>query len=618
MKFHFLGNARKIGPRALKTFYKNVQSCIMNNGTASNYFSLERGVRQGDPLSPYLFILVVETLAIAIRQNQEIRGISIENEETKILQYADDTTAVLSDISSAEQLFELMTFFKDISGLKINCKKTEGMWIGSTKENKEKPLGIKWPDEPIKALGVYYTYDLKLLREKNFIERLDSIKKLINIWSSRGLSIYGKLTIIKSFLIPKFVYICALLPTPNELLKQLNQLLFKFLWKGTDKVRRVSVINEYREGGLKMIDLETMVKSLRLAWLKRIFNGYDGTWKRYLKHHLKSVGGLFFINCNYDVNDYIISSQFYRELLLWWTQFRETFASENNWQRVIWNNKEIRIDKKPVYYKNFHESGIVYVNDLLFNLSSNDSFSYFAKTISKINILQWAGLRHSIPDFLKGVYSSPLSTTPSFLIHNNIFDVTKKKSKDYYLLLVTEKTQPPNITHKWKSDFNLSDDNLREFFLLPHSVALESYVKAFQYKVLHNILYTNKKLFKIGFRTDDVCTFCEAEQETLYHILYQCSYSRRFWNDFESYWYLLTNQQVRLSLQNVIFGIISKQCPSTQLLNYFIIVGKLFLWDCRRNQIKPTIKGYQNKIANKYETESKIKKNDYFEKKMDI
>ena len=84
---------------------------------------------------------------------------------------------MLSDISSAEQLFELMTFFKDISGLKINCKKTEGMWIGSTKENKEKPLGIKWPDEPIKALGVYYTYDLKLLRGKNFIERLDSIKK---------------------------------------------------------------------------------------------------------------------------------------------------------------------------------------------------------------------------------------------------------------------------------------------------------------------------------------------------------------------------------------------------------------------------------------------------------
>ena len=121
------------------------------------------------------------------------------------------------------------------------------MWIGSSKENKTKPLGIKWPKDPIKALGVYFTYDLKLLKEKNFIERLDSIKKLINIWSSRGLSIYGKVTIIKSFLIPKFVYVCSVLPTPKELVKELNQLLFKFLWNGTGKVTRVSATNEYEE-----------------------------------------------------------------------------------------------------------------------------------------------------------------------------------------------------------------------------------------------------------------------------------------------------------------------------------------------------------------------------------
>jgi len=55
----------------------------------------------------------------------------------------------------------------------------------------EEHFGIKWPKVRIKALGVYLTYDLKLLKEKNFIERLDSIKKLINIWSSMGLSIYG-------------------------------------------------------------------------------------------------------------------------------------------------------------------------------------------------------------------------------------------------------------------------------------------------------------------------------------------------------------------------------------------------------------------------------------------
>ena len=148
-------------------------------------------MRQGDPLSPYLFVLAIETLAIAIRQNSKIKGIFIGKEETKLLQYADDSTAILSDKNSATALFKLLDFFRSVSGLKINCTKTEGMWIGSARHSISKPFGIKWPDEPIKALGVYFTYDIKLLHEKNFIEILDSIKKLINIWSSRGLSIYG-------------------------------------------------------------------------------------------------------------------------------------------------------------------------------------------------------------------------------------------------------------------------------------------------------------------------------------------------------------------------------------------------------------------------------------------
>ena len=563
--------------RWVKVFYKNIQSCIMNNGMTSNYFTLERGVRQGDPLSPYLFIVVVETLAIAIRQNPAIKGIFIGKEETKLLQYADDTTAVLADTNSAKTLFKLLDLFKNISGLKINCSKTEGLWIGSLKGSKDKPFGIKWPKVPIKALGVYFTYDQKLLKEKNFIERLDSIKKLINIWSSRGLSIYGKVTIIKSFLIPKFVYICSLLPTPKEVVKELNQLLFKFLWKGTDKVTRASVINVYEEGGLKMIDMDCMIKSLRLAWLKRLLNGSNATWKRYLIYQLEPLGGLFFLNCNYDVDDYTISSQFYYELLLWWSEFRKSFASESDYQNIIWNNKEIRIDKKPVYYKNYFESGVIYTQDLLFDLNITASFGHFSDKINKINFLQWAGLRYSIPSYLKVDNLTTSTVSPSFLIGNNIFDVKKKKSKDYYSLLVSKKAQPPKIIHKLQSDFDFTIDQFRQIFTLPHSVALESYVKAFQYKVIHSILYTNTKLCKIGYISNDLCTFCDAKPENLYHLFYECSHSKQFWNDFESYWYLLSNQIIDLSLQNVLFGIISKQCPLSNLLNYFIIIGKLFL-----------------------------------------
>ena len=195
----------------VKTFYKNIQSCIINNGTTSYFFILERGVRQGDPLSPYLFVLATEALAIAVRQNKAIIGINIGKEETKLFQYADEMTATLSDINSLVVLLDLLEVYKNASGLTINCTKTEGMWIGSLRDNKTIPLGLKWPDEPIKALGVYYSYDEKLLGEKNFMQNLDKIKKLINIWASRGLSLCGKVTIIKALVIPKTVYLFSLI-----------------------------------------------------------------------------------------------------------------------------------------------------------------------------------------------------------------------------------------------------------------------------------------------------------------------------------------------------------------------------------------------------------------------
>ena len=72
-----------------------------------------------------------------------------------------------------------------------------------------------------------------------------------------------------------------------------------------------------------MIDLECMIKSLRLAWLKRIFSENEGTWKNYLRHLLVSLGGFFFsLQLQLDIKDYTINSLFYCEILTWWSEFR--------------------------------------------------------------------------------------------------------------------------------------------------------------------------------------------------------------------------------------------------------------------------------------------------------
>ena len=133
---------------------------------------------------------------------------------------------------------------------------------------------------------------------------------------------------------------------------------------------------------------------------------------------------------------------------------------------------------------------------------------------------------------------------PSLIIENSVFDILMKKSKDYYTMLITKKAQFSNNSLVLKRDFNLNEDQLTKVFLLLHIVCSEAHVKAFQYKVLNFILYTNTKLHKIGSITDDKCSFCKSKPETLLHLLFNCVYSKFFWKDFEFYFYSLSKELI--------------------------------------------------------------------------
>ena len=116
----------------------------------------------------------------------------------------------------------------------------------------------------------------------------------------------------------------------------------------------------------------------------------------------------------------------------------------------------------------------------------------------------------------------------------------------------------------------------------------------------------------------NLCSFCETVPETLHHLLFLCSHSRLFWSNFECYWLSLTNNRIQLSLQDVVVGIISSQ--NSSLLNFlkiFIIIGKLYLWDCRRDQRYPDLQRFKVKLKIKCEIERciSVKNSDNFLKK---
>ena len=228
-------NKFNFGPDVInwvKIFYGNVTSCVLNNGHASEFFALERGVRHGCPLSGLLFVIGIEVLANAIRNENMIKGIKVGEKEIKTSLYADDTTVLVRDLDSVPELLLLLNNFKNLSGLEINATKTEGMWLGSWKNNRETPFGFRWPRDPIKALGIFFSYDLHAATELNFIEKIRNLEKTLNSWKRRNLTLLGKINIVKTLGLSKLIYNTSVLVIPEQLIKEINSIIFNFIWDG--------------------------------------------------------------------------------------------------------------------------------------------------------------------------------------------------------------------------------------------------------------------------------------------------------------------------------------------------------------------------------------------------
>ena len=108
-----------------------MSSCVLNNGLSTDLFPVRCGVRQGDPLSPLLFILALEILSCQIREDNEIKGILVKEEEIKLTLFADEMTCFLRDTASYHRLVATLQLFSRFSNLKVNNDKTEIFAIGS-------------------------------------------------------------------------------------------------------------------------------------------------------------------------------------------------------------------------------------------------------------------------------------------------------------------------------------------------------------------------------------------------------------------------------------------------------------------------------------------------------
>ena len=216
----------KIGSKALcKRLEKVLPDIIHYNQNA-----FVQGKSIFDAIRTIDDIMVLEIFAIHVRENKCIKGIVVEDEEIKLCSFADDLTTFLRDVSSYKNLVESLNRFEQCSV----------------------ELGISKIEIPIKILGIHWTYNQQERDKLNFYNLLESIKKQLTFWKWRYLTIIGKIQILKTFIILKLTYRASIIHYSKDTLKQCNKILYHFVWNGRDKVKRMAIVNEIENGGLKM------------------------------------------------------------------------------------------------------------------------------------------------------------------------------------------------------------------------------------------------------------------------------------------------------------------------------------------------------------------------------
>ena len=245
---------------------------------------LTRGIRQGCPISALLFILVAEILAINVRTNLNIKGLTINNCEFKLAQLADDTTLFLADLDSLKTAIEMFKNFGIVSGLKLNLDKTEVVPVGGMQFSKYnlahsiQEISIK--TGPFRTLGVWFTTDMAASIDLNFGTRLRNMEQILYTWTSRSLSWKGKIVILKSLVIPQVTHLLSNTYVPNDVLDKIDRMLFKFLWQnGPSRVKRKTIINNLESGGLKMPDIYAFHTAQKCLWIKRLLDDNKKNWK---------------------------------------------------------------------------------------------------------------------------------------------------------------------------------------------------------------------------------------------------------------------------------------------------------------------------------------------------
>ena len=546
----------------IKLLYADISSRVKVNGTYSGSFVVERGVRQGCPLSPMLYVLFSEALNALINGNPNIKGFVINSFEFKLSQFADDLTSLLIGDESIFSFFVSLSSFGRVSGALVNPLKTKAIWLGRNIGRQDKPLGLDWSDGGIEILGILFGNNPALVSEM-WNQRKSSIHRTLAPWLKSNLSLIGKMAVIKQLVLPKISYLAVVFPPSQSQIASLNKILEDFLWYGKKpKVSTKLLHLPFERGGKGLTNIELFVRSLTLNLVRDIFITNALHWPSctfYFLNRYKDLNlykGIFKVTLSPRCIKRAKIPFWYKFLLESWLLFTKNkrpavFSAQNlREEPLFYNPLHLATLKPPPPWQSNASNAPSLVGDLYHEGTPTSPMTlgqYNADREANLTLEQFDKVKKAIPmEWHKTIVSTTALPEAEFS-PLQIFASSAKGQKPTCIKLFTCKMFYKEISIdvflKTEREFskrktwylsrwdNLGNVNWPKVFSYFKSNRVDSNTADIIFRHIHSGIWNRIRLFKAKLEEHTLCTRCYAVPESYSHIFVDCQYSSKIWDE---------------------------------------------------------------------------------------
>ena len=522
------------------TLYSDNSALVQVNGHLSSSFKIERGVKQGDALSCGLFVLDMDPLIRNLVANDSIKGLNIpidnnEVEEIKVLAYADDV-AVICKNRSFQSVFEEYERLTKVSGLELNADKTEifnlieSNHIGSN----IRYMGVDYAlgrTNLIKICGLHLCRQPDVEYQRNVLDAIAKMEKIITAWKNRGLSLNGRMVAAKTFVLSQIVFQAQVVEIATKEVKRIERLIYSFVngsrsLYGPERIARDKLKSTKERGGINGVDIETFITAIKIRQYSkamdnhRVLGGLQSSFKGCKDELSVSVSSALRAHYRTTLKEIILEFDLITlvsgiPLQLFLTPNTRAFSYAASLavstlyelQRAIGNSRLTRTQANAII-----NQLPVGIRPLIRNNSFLDSpvsiiVSTKSESFGAVKLIKSSQLRSRLLEIKKGFLSV--------------------QAKDVY-------KQP-----QWQEPENWQGNIWK--IKNPH-------IRSYRLKILYKDIFSNERRFRFNLTDSPNCVLC-GQIESVSHQLLECPNAQRLWTMYHR----LTGKVVNSMLEIISF-----------------------------------------------------------------